>query len=145
MMSYQGRGSAYQQTQNVAESPRQTEYRLFAQVTRALIEADEQDTATLTRAVHWNRRLWMALQADCASDENRLPDEIRAGIISLAIWVDKHSRKVMRREAGVEPLVDVNRTIMQGLTRAPQQRSEDASAMVQTPSVDNAMWENGYG
>ena len=111
--------SAYFKAQNVAETPRQTEYRLFAQVTKALIDADGDNLRVLAEAVNWNRRMWSTLQADCISDENRLPDEIRAGIISLAIWVDKHSRKVMRKQAGVQALIDVNRSIMDGLSQIP--------------------------
>lgn len=60
--------------------------------------------------------IWLALQADCALESNLLPDETRAGIISLAIWVDKHSRKVLRGEAEIQPLIDVNRSIMEGLS-----------------------------
>lgn len=107
---------SYVQTQNATEEPRQTEYRLFAQVTRALMQSQEGAKAESVKAVHWNRRLWLALQADCASDANVLPDETRAGIISLAIWVDKHSRKVLKGEAELSPLIDVNRSIMEGLT-----------------------------
>ena len=105
----------YQNAQTATETPRQTEYRLFAQVTRSLIEADKADYPTKARAVNWNRRMWLALQADCASDSNQLPDEVRAGIISLAIWVDKHSRLVLRHEGDIFPLVEVNRSIMDGL------------------------------
>lgn len=107
---------SYQNAQSATEAPRQTEYRLFAQVTRSLIEAEDGDYPTKAKAVNWNRRMWLALQADCASDANGLPDEVRAGIISLAIWVDKHSRKVLRHEGDILPLVDVNRTIMDGLS-----------------------------
>tara|TARA_R110002167_G_scaffold82959_2_gene225971 strand:- start:284 stop:628 length:345 start_codon:yes stop_codon:yes gene_type:complete len=106
----------YQKAQSATEAPRQTEYRLFAEVTRALIEADKSDYAAKARAVNWNRRLWLALQADCASEVNQLSDDVRAGIISLAIWVDKHSRKVLRHEAELIPLVEVNRSIMDGLS-----------------------------
>jgi flagellar protein FlaF len=105
----------YQIAQNTTEDPRRTEYRLFAQVTKALMDAisgSENDTA---QAIHWNRRMWLALQADCSDEENVLNDQTRAGIISLAIWVDKHSRKVLRGEAKVEPLIEVNRSIMEGL------------------------------
>ncbi|MFP6746514.1 MAG: flagellar biosynthesis regulator FlaF [Alphaproteobacteria bacterium] len=108
---------SYTVAQNTTENSRQTEYRLFAQVTRSLMEcASEDSKSLLAKAVHWNRRLWLALQADCAMEDNVLPDETRAGIISLAIWVDKHSRKVLRGEAQVEPLIDVNRSIMEGLS-----------------------------
>lgn len=106
---------SYVQTQNVTEEPRQTEYRLFAQVTRALMQSQQGAKNEIAKAIHWNRRLWLTLQADCASDANVLSEETRAGIISLSIWVDKHSRKVLKGEAEVSPLIDVNRSIMEGL------------------------------
>ena len=102
---------SYTVAQNTTENP------LFAQVTRSLLECKGEDSKSLlAKSIHWNRRLWLALQADCALENNLLPDETRAGIISLAIWVDKHSRKVLRGEAEIEPLIDVNRSIMEGLS-----------------------------
>ncbi len=106
---------SYQIAQNTTEDPRRTEYRLFAQVTRALMEASDDERGTVARAVHWNRRLWLALQSDCANDSNVLNEQTRAGIISLAIWVDKHSRKALSGQGDVSPLIEVNRTIMEGL------------------------------
>ena len=35
--------------------------------------------------------------------------------MSLSLWVARHSSAVMRREEEFEPLIDVNRIIMQGL------------------------------
>lgn len=107
----------YQQVQNRTEDPRKTEYRLFAQVTKALMDAgaEGESKTVLAKAVHWNRRVWLTLQADCANDDNCLPEEVRAGIISLAIWVDKHSRMVLKGEADITALIDVNRTVMEGL------------------------------
>ncbi|MBT3532276.1 MAG: flagellar biosynthesis regulator FlaF [Rhodospirillaceae bacterium] len=115
-MTMQGYQQAYQQVQNVTEDPRQTEYRLFAQVTGAMIRAEDLGHTEIVRAVHWNRRLWLALQSDCATEDNSLPDATRAGIISLAIWVDKHCRKVLKREADLQPMIEVNRNIMEGLS-----------------------------
>lgn len=110
----------YQATQTATETPRQTEYRLFGQVTRALVTArDTGDKARGTpewhKAILWNRRLWMALQGDLAADGNGLPDDLKAKLISVAIWVDKYSRKVMKGEAELSPLIDINRNIMGGL------------------------------
>ena len=48
--------------------------------------------------------------------QKRVPESVRAGVISLAIWVDKHSRKALKREADLQPLVEVNRNIMEGLS-----------------------------
>lgn len=106
---------SYQRVQNQTEDPRKTEYRLFALVTKALIDAEKSDRTSLVKAIHWNRRLWLTLQADCAGEDNRLPEATRAGIISLAIWVDKHSRKVLKGQGQLKALVDVNRSIMEGL------------------------------
>jgi flagellar protein FlaF len=107
---------SYQKIQNATEEPRKTEYRLFALVTKSLMDvAESEDIAARNKALHWNRRLWLALQADCADDDNKLSDELRAGIISLAIWVDRHSRMVMKGEGEIETLIDVNRTVMEGL------------------------------
>jgi flagellar protein FlaF len=44
---------------------------------------------------------------------------MRAQIVSLSLWVARHSSQVMREGAPVAPLVDINRTIMQGLEQRP--------------------------
>ena len=92
---------------------RETEYRLFTDVTAALNAAD-----TATEAVEWNRRLWLALQTDLSSMENQMPDDLKVKMISLAVWVDQYTETVLRGEAAIDPLIEVNRAIMEGL--APQ-------------------------
>ena len=109
---------AYQQATARAENPREAEYRLFGQVTRALMSAAEADAADMhTRmdALDWNRRLWTALASDCSAPENTLPVPVRAQIISLSLWVSKYSRTVTREKAPLDPLFEINRNIMQGL------------------------------
>jgi flagellar protein FlaF len=112
---------AYQQAATRAETPRDTEYRLFAQVTRALIEAAKLDPANIggrIDALDWNRRMWSVLGSDCQSSTNGLPPQLRASIISLSIWVNKHTSLVIRRQEEIEPLIEINRMIMQGLAPA---------------------------
>ena len=109
---------AYQSATQRSETPRDAEYRLFGQVTRALMEASEVDPAdvkTRMEALDWNRRVWSALAADCAAPNNALPHALRAQIISISIWVSRHTSAVMRRQESIEPLVEVNKAIMQGL------------------------------
>jgi flagellar biosynthesis activator protein FlaF len=109
---------AYQRAAQRAESPRDTEYRLFAEVTRALIDAaqvDASDLKTRVAALDWNRRLWTALAADCASTQNRLPEALRASIISLSMFVGRHTSETIRGGGPLDLLIDVNRSIMQGL------------------------------
>ncbi|MEM1104257.1 MAG: flagellar biosynthesis regulator FlaF [Pseudomonadota bacterium] len=112
---------AYQRTQKTTERPRETEYRLFAEVTRALLDASKaghDDLPALIKAVDWNRRMWSTLANDCSTDDNQLPKETRASIISLSMWVSRYSSSVMREKADISPLIDINRTIMQGLDGA---------------------------
>jgi flagellar protein FlaF len=112
---------AYQQAATRAETPRDTEYRLFAQVTRALLEVarlEPSDIGGRIDALDWNRRLWSTLASDCAHPDNKLPQPLRASIISLSIWVSKHTTLVIKREDEIEPLIEINRMIMQGLAPA---------------------------
>jgi flagellar protein FlaF len=107
----------YQNVQRVVEDPRTTEYRLFGQVTGALIDAKTANAqgAPLVEAVDWNKRLWRTLAADCMDDRNTLSEDVRAKIVSLSLWVSKYSRRVTREKASLDPLIEINRTIMQGL------------------------------
>ena len=105
------------QTAQGTEDPRKTEYRLFAQVTRALMNVEESDSlnADFREAIEWNRRMWNALEIDLASDANSLPDALKAQLISVAMWVERHSAMALRGEGEVDPLITVNRSVMEGL------------------------------
>ncbi len=111
---------AYQKAQRETEDPRSTEYRLFGQVTGALIDAQKRGVAggPLAEALDWNRTLWRTLAADCMDDRNALTEDVRAKIVSLSLWVTKYSKQVTREGASLEPLIEVNRNIMQGLQGA---------------------------
>ena len=109
---------AYQQAATRAENPREMEYRLFAQVTRALMDAAKLDPTDLRGrmdALDWNRRLWSTLATDCGQPDNAMTPQLRASIISLSIWVGKHTSLVIRNQDDFEPLIEINRMIMQGL------------------------------
>lgn len=128
-MSY----SAYQKTQQTAESPRDTEYRLFGNVTASLTEAKScrPTDPKIIKALDWNRRMWSTFSADCGAPGNQLPKELRASIISLSIWVSKHSSKVMRGEASIDPLININKTVMEGLrasASAPAKPAEQSAS-----------------
>jgi flagellar protein FlaF len=111
---------AYHTALRATEPPRATEYRLFGQVTGALIDAQKngQKGGPLAETVDWNRKLWRTLAADCLDDRNQLPQDVRAKIVSLSLWVGKYSKQVTRKGAPVTPLIEINRTIMQGLQGA---------------------------
>jgi len=109
--------NAYQQALKSTEDPRNTEYRLFAEITRDLMAAKQRGVrdAPFIEAIDRNRRLWIVLSTDCADENNALPKETRAGIISLGIFVQKYSTQVSRGEEDITDLIDINRSIMKGL------------------------------
>ncbi len=124
---------AYQQAAKVSETPSQTEYRLFTEVTRSLIKAKESGERDqgFFKALDWNRRMWSVLSTDCGAEGNQLPKELRAGIISLAIWVSKYSSEVARGDQDIDALIDVNRNVMEGL--AMQMRPKEQPSQAQQP------------
>jgi flagellar protein FlaF len=109
--------TAYQRTRNTIESPRATEHRLMSQITRALIEARDSQIkgAKLAYVLHWNREAWSTFSTLCADSDNKLPASLRASLISLSLWVDRHSSEIMAGRADLDDLIDVNRMIMDGL------------------------------
>lgn len=132
-MSY----NAYQRMQQTSENPRETEYRLFATVTKALMDVKDLPVRDpkVIKALDWNRRMWSTFSSDCGLPGNQLPKELRASIISLSLWVSKHSSLVMRQKAKIDNLISVNRTVMAGLK--PQQAQQTQPGQ-QTTTTQNA-------
>ncbi|MFC7335254.1 flagellar biosynthesis regulator FlaF [Rhodocista pekingensis] len=111
--------AAYRQSMRDTVSPRQLEHRVFSQVTAELEVCTRQPDAFATiRAVDRNRRLWGALVTDLAEPDNLLPDSLKAGLISLGLWVNRYSSEVLTEGRPLTPLIEVNRTVMQGLGSA---------------------------
>lgn len=136
---------AYQQVSQRAEDPRQTEYRLLAQVTRAMMAVKDLDRTRIAEridALDWNRRVWTAFSSDCARDGNGLPPQLRASIISIGLFVSKHTSEVMRSGGDIEVLIDINTNIMQGLAAqaklASQQPSDGGAADQPAPAASQA-------
>ena len=109
---------AYQRAATRSENPRETEYRVFATVTANLVRAKElgrADIGVIAQAIHDNRRLWSLFAIDCAQPDNALAEATRAQIISLAMFVERQCSAVLREGADIDPLIDINRTMMEGL------------------------------
>ncbi len=109
---------AYKTAATRAETPREMEYRLFGQVTRALMHAstlESSEIAARIDALDWNRRLWSALATDCSDPDNSMNSGLKAQIISISLFVSRHSSVIMRGEDDFEALIDINRMVMQGL------------------------------
>lgn len=110
--------NAYQRARTMVESPRATEHRLMSQITGDMIAAHEQgvEGAALMPVLHRNREVWSAFSAVCGAPGNELPDALRAGIISIALWVERFTSEVITGRESIEELIGVNRTVLEGLT-----------------------------
>lgn len=67
-------------------------------------------------ALYYLDRLWSMLLDDLASEENRLPKELRANLISIGIWILRQV-ECLRNErlTDFDGLIDVSETICLGL------------------------------
>jgi flagellar protein FlaF len=109
---------AYQRVSRQGETPRDAEYRAFGMATAGLVRARDAGRTRLGEiadALDLNRRLWSLLAMDCAHPDNKLDMKLRAQIISISLFVDRHTSAVLREGAEIDPLIDINRSMMEGL------------------------------
>lgn len=101
---------------SAVRSPRDGEYDIFSRVTRMLRQAPRMaDNTNTIDAVHKNSELWTLLALDLADPGNGLPDQVKAGLISLAGFAIRHGQAVMAGTAKTDSLIDINMTVMRGL------------------------------
>ena len=109
--------TAYQNARSRAETPRAAEFRLMSQITGEMMDAEAAGLkgAMLMQPLHRNREMWSALATDCGATGNGLPNELRAQIISLGLWVERFTSDVVAGREPIGELIALNRTIMEGL------------------------------
>lgn len=114
--------SAYKQTIRETETPRDLERRVISQITRELEKLPPAPTPSLSHddrdALARNQRMWGFLMFDVIEADNPLPDQLKAGIISLALFVDQHTPEVIAGRKTAEALVSINRNVMSGMAGA---------------------------
>ncbi len=120
--------AAYKRTIEETESPRQIERRLLSRITGVLERHRADFDATndprerlgllageLRDGLWKNQEMWLSLKSDLAEPDNVLPPELRAGLISLALWVERHTAGILRGSGNLDVLIVVNRSIIAGL------------------------------
>ncbi|SMY08241.1 flagellar biosynthesis regulator FlaF [Flavimaricola marinus] len=116
---------AYAPTQTHLRTSKSIEYQAFSDIIGRLKDATEKDSfRDLVDALHDNRTLWTILAADVADPDNGLPQQLRAQIFYLYEFTNLHSSKVLRGDAGVEALIDINTAILRGLGTSIQGRAK---------------------
>jgi len=67
-------------------------------------------------AIFYLRRLWAIFLEDLRNPENELPEQLRAGIVSIGIWMNKEiDRFRAGQTADLTPIIEINEIIRDGL------------------------------
>jgi flagellar biosynthesis activator protein FlaF len=85
-----------------------------------LLEAAAQDKERYGReaieALFYTRRVWISFIEDLKNPENQLPIELRANLISIAIWILKECERIRKRQStNYQGIIDVTTIIRDGL------------------------------
>lgn len=110
---------AYAPRTPALRTERATEHQLFSDTTNRLRRAAKdlpKSFPQVAEAIQSNRAVWTHLAAQVADDENALPRDLRARIFYLAEFTSFHSRKVLKGEADIAPLIEINVAMMRGLS-----------------------------
>ena len=101
---------------NAVKTERDTEYDAFSRITFALRNAAAgADPHETILAVHKNNELWTILATDLMQPGNNLPDDLKAGLLSLAHFSIRHGHAVRNGSGDISALIDINISIMKGL------------------------------
>lgn len=67
-------------------------------------------------AVYYTRRLWIRFIEDLRAPDNQLNEELRANLISIAIWILNETEKIRKRESSnFQGIIDITTIIRDGL------------------------------
>lgn len=109
---------AYGPANSPTKNSRTVEFQAFAKIINRLktsSEAGKSGFPALVAALHENRSLWTLLAIDVADPDNGLSEMLRAQIFYLAEFTDHQTSRVLRGEASVDSLIEINTAVMRGL------------------------------
>ncbi|NKN34811.1 flagellar biosynthesis regulator FlaF [Agrobacterium sp. a22-2] len=67
-------------------------------------------------ALFYTRRVWIRFIEDLKQPENQLGSELRANLISIAIWILKECERIRKRQSSnYQGIIDVTTIIRDGL------------------------------
>lgn len=67
-------------------------------------------------AVYYTRRVWIRFVEDLGSPENQLDQELRANLISIALWILGELERIRKREStNFQGIIDITTIIRDGI------------------------------
>ncbi len=117
------RPTAYQRNSNLGgASPAETEILALGLCNDRLSKAH--DARTRIEALAKNHQLWSALVRDLSSVTNLLPANLKDNLLQLGLWSMAYSNMAITKDIPLQPLIEVNRNISDGLR---MQRSQSVA------------------
>ena len=112
---------AYGEVKQRTAGEREIEYALFRQITEALQEVSEAENvqpSDWAETIHRNQQLWTTIAIDLLHPGNGLPEEMKRSLLYLAEFVRQSSLKILAGDGDIADLIEINQTIMNGLSGA---------------------------
>ena len=106
----------------IDESPREMRARERDAMDRAiqLLRAAQEKgpgSREVVDALFYLRRLWSIFLEDLNNPNNELPQKLRAGLISIGIWINKEIERIRTgKTKDLTPMIEINEIIRDGLT-----------------------------
>lgn len=94
------------------------ERQALARSIQLMADARDQDgySREAIEALYFTRRVWVRLIEDLRDPENQLAPELKANLISIAIWILKECELIRRRQStNFQGIIDVTTIIKDGL------------------------------
>ena len=105
------------QTDSVADA-KDRERQLLTRSIDMLIAARAvgSDSMEAIEALHFMNRVWTSFMEDLGSQENALPRELRANLISIGLWLLREAEDVRQgRSDNFDGLIEVSQIIRDGI------------------------------
>lgn len=137
-MQQGNKSQAYRSSQRLGSNARDTEAQALLEAARkldAVIGGGDEDAYRAALRQNW--RLWTIIQADVSGEDSPLPDEIRQNILSLSVFIDKHTVGALAEPNGqkLRVLIDINRHIAGGLMANFDAEADDLAEPSQPETV----------
>jgi flagellar protein FlaF len=127
-------------SQPAAADPRSTEAWALSEASRRLVVAAKaEDGGKMLRdALILNQRLWTIFQTSMTEPDCPLPREIRDNVLALSIMMDRQILKRLGDLDGsqLQPILDINRCVAEGLAQTPQAPAAAVAQGVQAVPVE---------
>ena len=114
------------------DDPRSTEAWALGEASRRLALAAKMNDGgeALREALRLNQRLWSIFQAALSEPDCPLPKDVRDNVLTLSLMIDRHVMARLGDLDGnkIQPILDINRAIAEGLAGKSVQPAATAGA-----------------